>query len=59
MNHIFEHVQGHITGVFRPKLVPSAPLGSSSGGPAGNGGLLLEDGTSYLLLESGEYLLME
>ena len=54
--HVLDHVQGHISGAFRPGLVPSV---STSSGPGGNGGILLEDGASYLLLETGEYLLLE
>lgn len=56
-NLTYDHVQDHITGSFRPKLVPSV---QQTSGPGGNGGLLLEDGTSYLLMEDGSsFILME
>ena len=55
MGHVNDHVQGHISSVFKPFPMPS---GTASGGPSGDG-ILLEDGTSYLLLESGDYFLKE
>lgn len=33
--------------------------GGGGGGPAAGDGLLLEDGVSFLLLESGDFLLLE
>jgi len=62
MNHTFTHVHGHIGGAFRPRLVPTGqPIETAppSAGPAVGDGILLEDGTSFLLLESGDYLLLE
>lgn len=55
-NLTYDHVQDHITGSFRPKLVPSV---QQTSGPGGNEGLFLEDGSSYLLMEDGTYILME
>ena len=53
---IYDHLQDHITGSFRPRLIPSV---QQSSGPGGNGGILMEDGSGYLLMEDGTYILME
>lgn len=55
--HLFGHAQGHVTGVFRPYPMPTGT--APTGGPGGNGGILLETGGFYILLESGDYILLE
>ena len=54
--HLFEHLQGHITGAFRPFPFPTVPPATS--GPSGDG-LILEDASGYILLEDSTYLLLE
>jgi hypothetical protein len=34
-------------------------FGADAAGPGGNGGYLMENGTDYILMESGDYLLLE
>jgi hypothetical protein len=51
--HLYDHLQGHIDGVFRP-----FPLPTGSSGPSGDG-LIIEDGSGFLLLEDSNYLLLE
>jgi hypothetical protein len=45
--------------IHGPRLIPR-PVGggASSGGPTGDG-ILLEDGSSFLLAETGDYLILE
>jgi len=58
--HVFGHVQHHTTGVFRPYPLPTGVESTGGGsGPGGNGGILLEGGGFYILLESGDYILLE
>ena len=59
--HIFGHIQGHVTSVFKPYPLPTGRVPSTGGGsgPGGNGGILLETGGFYILLESGDYILLE
>lgn len=53
---LFQHVQGHILGLFRPGLLPSGTE-SASGGPTGNG--LLTEGGDFLVTEAGDYIVTE
>lgn len=59
--HLFGHIQGHVTSVFKPYPIPAGAVsGAGAVGPGGNGGILLESGgSSYVLLESGDYILVE
>ena len=58
--HVFGHIQGHVTSVFKPYPLPTGRAPSTGGsGPGGNGGILLETGGFYILLESGDYILLE
>ena len=56
VGHVLEHIQGHVTSVFKPYPLPT---GTGDSGPGGNGGILLETGGFYILLESGDYILLE
>lgn len=52
------HLQGHIDGVFRPRLLPSRSAGGIViPGPTGNG--ILTEGGDFLITEDGDYLVTE
>lgn len=53
---LFQHVQGHILGLFRPGLLPSGTE-SASGGSTGNG--LLTEGGDFIVTEAGDYIVTE
>lgn len=53
---LFQHVQGHILGLFRPGLLPSGTE-SASGGSTGNG--LLTEGGDFIATEAGDYIVTE
>lgn len=60
----FRDADGHLRGamgIASLDLTTGEPIGdgASGAGPAVGDGLLLEDGISYLLLETGDFLLLE